>query len=97
MYSALQGLEKQKAPKRRGEPKEGWQWNPLKEGAWHPDFDVDAVRVEAAKQAVQEAEAKRAAERGSGSADEEDPIKRGAPHCTAHSEGLTTSIMLSAG
>ena len=41
--------------------------------------------MEAAKQAVQEAEAKRAAERGSGSADEEDPIKTGAMHCRPHS------------
>lgn len=77
--SALQGsAKKQKAPKRRGEGKQSWQWNPLKEGSWHPDFDVDAMKVEAAKQAVQEAEAKRAAESGSGSADEEDAIKTGA-------------------
>ena len=56
---------------------EDWQWNPLKEGAWHPDFGVDGVTVGDAKQAVREAEAKRAAERGSGSADEADPIKTG--------------------
>ncbi len=67
-----------------------WEWNPLKEGSWHPDFVVDSMTVAGAKLAVQEAEARRAAERGSGSADEADPIQTGKLPCShAPAKALT--------
>ena len=74
----VQGSKLRSKPGRSRRAKKHWEWNPLKEGSWHPDFAVNSVTVADAKQAVQEAEAKRAAERGSGSADEADPIQTGA-------------------
>ena len=71
----MQGLKQRNRAGRSRKVGKEWEWNPLKEGSWHPGFAVDTMTVAGAKQAVQEAEAKRAAERGSGSADEADPIQ----------------------
>ena len=76
MSDVQEPKRREKAGKSRKAGKQ-WEWNPLKEGSWHPDFAVDSMTVAGAKRAVQEAEAKRAAERGSGSADEADPIQTG--------------------
>ena len=74
-HENVQGSTRQKKARRKAD--KDWQWSPLKEGSWHPDFVVDKVTVAEAKQAVQSDEARRAAERGSGSADEADPIQTG--------------------
>ena len=75
--SDMQGPKRRDKAGRSRKAGKQWEWNPLKEGSWHPDFAVDSMTVAGAKRAVQEAEAKRAAERGSGSADEADPIQTG--------------------
>jgi len=76
-HEDVQGSTQQKKAGKRSKAGKDWQWSPLKEGSWHPDFAVDKVTVAEAKQAVQHDEARRAAERGSGSADEADPIQTG--------------------
>lgn len=77
MSEGLQGAKKQtKARRRKGSDKD-WQWDPFKEGSWHPRFAVDSVTVSEAKQAVQKVEGRRAAVRGSGSADEADRPETG--------------------
>ena len=59
-----------RGPKRWGRAKEGADsaaWDPLAEGAWHPDFDLQATKLEAVREAVAKAEGELAAKRGSGS------------------------------